>query len=66
MNAQVNALYAEYPEQTGDTAAAAALTLADTMQRMLDAGPRTTAPDQPMTVPEVAKLLRVTTMKVLR
>jgi excisionase family DNA binding protein len=66
MNNQVVGGYNEYLEMTGgDTAAAAALTLADTMQRTLDAGPRTTAPDRPMTVPEVAKLLRVTAMKVL-
>jgi excisionase family DNA binding protein len=64
MNAAVNALYAEYLDHTGgDTAAAASLALAAVMleHRAAVGQPQ----NQPLTVPEVAKLLRVSPDKVL-
>jgi excisionase family DNA binding protein len=70
MDATVFTTYREYLDQTGgNVAAAASLALADVMQRTLDAGPRPSAEppaERPMTVPEVARLLRVTADKVLR
>jgi excisionase family DNA binding protein len=64
MNHEVNTLYAKYLDHTGgDTAAAASLTLAAVM---LEGQPATSGPhNQPLTVPEVAKLLRVSPDKVL-
>lgn len=62
MHAAVNALYAEYLEHTGgDKAAAASLALAAVMQR----GQPMPAGDRPLTLPEVAKHLRVRPNKVL-
>ena len=66
MNKTVNKLYTEYLELTNDKAAAAALTLADTTQRTLDAGKaEQTTPAKPLNVTEVAKFLRVSPTKVL-
>jgi hypothetical protein len=72
MNQQVHALYAEYLSHTsGDKAAAASLTLADVLQRTLDARLpfESTKPaieaNRPMTVPEIAKFLRVKPQTVL-
>ncbi len=64
MNVAVNTIYAEYLDHTGgDTAAAASLTLAAVM---LQGSPAASGPhNQPLTVPEVAKLLRVSPDKVL-
>ena len=74
MNDTTNTIYREYLDRTNGNAAAAALTLADTMQRTLDApkaelptppaNPLTT-PTKPLTVTEVAKFLRVAPTKVL-
>ena len=70
MNKSVNKLYTDYLELTGDNAAAAALTLADVMQRTLDApktesaAPITMTPGKPLTVPEVAKFLQVAPTKI--
>ncbi len=64
MNATTWTMYREYLEKTGSEAAAAALTLADVMQGEADRVPAA-ATNQPMTVPEVAKLLRVRPNKVL-
>ena len=64
MNAAVNSLYAEYLDHTGgDKAAAASLTLAAVMAERPPAVAGTH--NQPLTVPEVAKLLRVSPDKVL-
>ena len=69
MNKTVNKLYTDYLELTSDKAAAAALTLADVMQRTLDApktqsaAPITMTPGKPLTVPEVAKFLQVAPTK---
>ena len=81
MNEAVYAIYREYLELIGDKSIAASLTLADMMQQTLDATPFPLAippvapaaappappvdPTQPMTVPQVAKLLRVGPDKVL-
>ena len=54
-------LYQQYLGTTGDKSAAAALTLADVMQRTLDANQ---LPPKPLTVPEVAQLLHVCPSKV--
>jgi len=64
MNTVVNTLYAKYLDHTGgDTAAAASLTLAAVM---LEGRATAEQPqNQPLTVPEVAKLLRVSPDKVL-
>lgn len=62
MNAAVNALYAEYLEHTGgDRAAAASLALAAVLVK------GSPAPDarRPLTLPEVARFLRVRPNKVL-
>ncbi len=62
MNPAVNTLYAEYLEHTGgDKAAAASLALAAVMQK----GSPTPDSGQPMTLPEVARHLRVRPNKVL-
>jgi hypothetical protein len=62
MNAVVNALYAEYLEHTGgDQAAAASLALAAVLQK----GQPGPASGQPLTLPEVARHLRVRPNKVL-
>lgn len=65
MNANVNALYAEYLIHTdGDKAAAASLTLAVMLQESRPSiAP--VATDRPMTPCELARHLRVTTHKVL-
>ena len=71
MNATTWTIYREYLNQVGEPGAAAALTLADVMQSTRDAGGAETstaalpAPHQPLTVPEVAKFLRVRPNKVL-
>ena len=67
MNTTVNELYADYLDHTkGNEAAAAALTLADVMQRTLDARKAApTLPTRPLTVTEVVKFLRVSPTKVL-
>lgn len=72
MNDTTFTIYREYLDRThGNEAAAAALTLADAMQRTLDAPKAETrtqgvpVPDRPLTVPEVAKFLRVAPDKVL-
>ncbi|MGA2031216.1 MAG: helix-turn-helix domain-containing protein [Thermoguttaceae bacterium] len=63
MNADVIQRYAEYLQETGDTTAAASLTLAAVM---LESPTAAAQPhNQPLTVPEVAKLLRVSPDKVL-
>jgi excisionase family DNA binding protein len=64
MNDTVWTIYREYLDRTGNEAAAASLALADTMRQGLDAG-SAASPNRPMTVPEVAKLLRVSPDKVL-
>ena len=65
MNTTVNELYADYLDHTkGNEAAAAALTLADVMQRTLDAG-KAAPTTRPLTVTEVVKFLRVSPTKVL-
>jgi excisionase family DNA binding protein len=64
MNDTVWTIYREYLDRTGNEAAAASLALADTMRQGLDAG-NAGSPNRPMTVPEVAKLLRVSPDKVL-
>ena len=59
MNSAVEQLYAEYLQRTNhDTTAAASLTLADVMRSARHA-------DRALTVPEVAKFLRVSPDKVL-
>ena len=64
MNDKVQKLYNDYLTMTGQNeTAAASLTLADTMQSMQDHV--TPAHGVPMTVPEVAKFLRVRPDKVL-
>ena len=67
MNAVVAQLYDEYLQRTGEIAAAASLTLADVMQsaRKADRVWAQPSPDQPLTVPEVAKFLRVRPDKIL-
>jgi excisionase family DNA binding protein len=72
MNDTTHTIYREYLDCThGNEAAAAALTLADAMQRTLDApktesaAPITMTPGKPLTVTEVAKFLRVSPTKVL-
>ncbi len=55
MGLAILATYNEYLEKTGEASAAAALTLADVVQ----------AGERPLTVPEVAKFLRVRPNKVL-
>ncbi len=67
MNPAVAQLYDEYLQRTGEIAAAASLTLADVMQsaRKADRVGATPSPDQPLTVPEVAKFLRVRPDKIL-
>ena len=65
MNAATWTIYREYLDRVDDPAAAASLTLADVMQSAVDAPTRAQASDQPLTVPEVAKLLRVRPDKVL-
>jgi len=63
MNDTVMQRYAEYLQETGDKSAAASLTLAAVMvEQGKTAAP---PPEQPMTVPEVARLLRVRQTKVL-
>jgi hypothetical protein len=67
MNATVYTIFREYLERTDqDHVAAASLTLADVMQSTLDARGvlPSAALSQPMTVPEVAKFLRVSPDKV--
>jgi excisionase family DNA binding protein len=71
MDTTTHTIYREYLEQThGNEAAAAALTLADAMQRTLDApktesaSPITVTPGRPLTVPEVAKFLQVAPTKI--
>ena len=61
MNDAVLKLYETYLQRTGDQATAASLTVAD----FLATGRSQPAADQPMTVPEVAKFLRVRPDKVL-
>lgn len=62
MNAAVNALYAEYLDHTGgDKTAAASLTLA----AMFAKARTTPAGGQPLTLPEVARHLRVRPNKIL-
>jgi excisionase family DNA binding protein len=61
MNPTTWTIYREYLNQVGEPSAAAALTLADAMQ----SSARLESPQQPMTVPEVAKFLRVRPNKVL-
>jgi len=70
MNATVYTIFREYLEKTSqDRSAAAALTLADVMQEARDAAspssPPTPAAGQPLTLPEVARHLRVRPNKVL-
>jgi len=67
MNPAVEQLYADYLQRTdSDTTAAASLTLADVMQSARDTDRvEATLPGQPLTVPEVARLLRVRQDKVL-
>jgi excisionase family DNA binding protein len=75
MNDAVTQLYAEYLRHTdGDKSAAASLTLADMLRECqpvalagaTEPSDRTAVrPDAPLTVPEVAKLLRVRPDKVL-
>lgn len=70
MNAAVNTLYAEYLEHTGgDKAAAASLTLAAVLRDSPSEPAEPSKPDpadgRPLTVPEVAKHLRVSPDKVL-
>lgn len=64
MNATVNALYADYLKYTdGDKAAAASLTLAAILcDRLIQLAPGL---DRPLTISEVAKLLRIQPNKVL-
>ncbi len=62
MNATTWTTYREYLERVNDPAAAASLTLADVMQSNTG---QAELPHQPLTVPEVAKLLRVRPNKVL-
>jgi excisionase family DNA binding protein len=65
MNPAVNTLYAQYLDHTGgDKAAAASLALADTLLGCRTPTPQ--PPERPMSVPEVARLLRVMPAKVLR
>ena len=71
MNSTVYTIFREYLDKTQqDPAAAAALTLADVMQGSLDAqgpsAPQVQSPEQPWTVPEVARRLRVMPQKILR
>ena len=61
MNLATWTMYREYLEKTSEPSAAAALTLADAMQ----SSTRLESPQQPLTVPEVAKFLRVRPNKVL-
>jgi excisionase family DNA binding protein len=65
MNATTWTIYREYLDRVNDPASAASLTLADAMQTARDDQPESPLPDQPLTVPEVAKLLRVRPDKVL-
>ena len=70
MNAAVNTLYAEYLEHTGgDKAAAASLALAavlrDSYSKPSEPPKPEPADGRPLTVPEVAKHLRVSPDKVL-
>ena len=68
MNATVYTIFREYLEQTDqDRPASATLTLADVLQTALDAPAvlPSADPSLPMTVPEVAKFLRVRPDKVL-
>ena len=62
MNPATWNLYKAYLERVNDPSAAAALTLADALQSQVT---RPLDTDRPMTVPEVAKLLRVKREKVL-
>jgi excisionase family DNA binding protein len=70
MNAATLALYREYLHETGAEPAAAALTLADVLQRCLDAGGndalKLAGPADPtlLTVPEAAQRLRLSRRKV--
>jgi excisionase family DNA binding protein len=61
MNAQVTREYAEYLAHTGDTTTAGCLVLAAALRECRPAA----RADQPLTVPEVAKFLRVRRDKVL-
>jgi excisionase family DNA binding protein len=68
MNPAVEQLYADYLQRTNcDTTAAASLTLAEVMQSAKDVNGAVGTPQQnrPLTVPEVAKFLRVRPDKVL-
>ena len=56
MNPAVTQLYAEYLQRTGDSAAAASLTLADVMQSHADRV-EATQPGQPLTVAQASKHL---------
>lgn len=60
MNDAVLQLYRSYLQETSDPAAAASLALADVLMQ-----PRPPAPVPPLTVPEIARLLRVRQTKVL-
>ncbi len=60
MNPATWSLYKEYLARINDSPAAAALTLADALQSQVNR-----PANQPLTVPEVAKLLRVRPDKVL-
>jgi excisionase family DNA binding protein len=63
MNDTVMQHYAEYLQETGDKAAAASLTLAAVMTEQGRGAPSPV--EQPMTVSEVARLLRVKPQTVL-
>lgn len=63
MNDHTLTLYREYLDKTNDASAAASLTLADVMQSQ--GNHVASQHDRPLTVPEVAKLLRVRPNKVL-
>jgi excisionase family DNA binding protein len=60
MNAAVTQLYQAYLQHTGDSAAAASLTLADVMQSNADQA-KTAPPDQSLTVADAAVRLRIST-----
>jgi excisionase family DNA binding protein len=61
MNATIVREYSKYLAHTGDQTAAGCLVLAAALRECRP----TPRPDQPLTVPEVAKLLRVSPDKVL-
>ena len=63
MNGTTWTVYREYLDKVGEPAAAASLALADTIQQQMDG--KAAPADQPMTVPEVARILRVRRNKVL-